>query len=85
MTVSCWDFLIKTYHLEFTQHKDKIPLLKPTKENLMVLYLMISQNIKKPMREYKKQGFPRLNLKTLIGKVKARPTKTPGWLEGNFV
>lgn len=46
----------KTYHLEFTQHADKIALPKPTKENLLVFYFDTSDEYQKATGRLQKLG-----------------------------
>lgn len=46
----------KKYHLEFTQHKDKAPLPKPTKENLIVFYFDTPEEYKIANERLQKMG-----------------------------
>src|SRR5690606_25000240 len=46
----------KTHHLEFTQHINKEPLPKPTKENLIVLYYDKPEEYKKANERIQKMG-----------------------------
>ncbi|WP_396189276.1 VOC family protein [Flavobacterium sp.] len=46
----------KTYHLEFTQHIDKLPLPEPTKENLLIFYYDSPQEYEKVIKKFTQLG-----------------------------
>ena len=46
----------KSYHLEFTQHIDQLPLPEPTKENLIVFYYDNQEDYKKANERIQKTG-----------------------------
>lgn len=70
----------KTYHLEFTQHIDKMPLPKPTKENLMVLYFDNVEEYKKANERIQKTGISPVEPENPYWKGKSETYEDPdGW------
>ncbi|WP_281225507.1 VOC family protein [Flavobacterium aquiphilum] len=70
----------KTYHLEFTQHTDTVPLPKPTKENLTVLYYDNIEEYKKANELLQKTGVTPVEPENPYWKDKSETYEDPdGW------
>lgn len=70
----------KTYHLEFTQHEDKLPLLTPTQENLLVFYYDNPEDYKKANERIQSTGILPVEPENPYWKEKSETYEDPdGW------